>query len=126
VLGSYYPGMGVSVQEAAGVIVPYLSAGADAAAGDLSASLGAQAATAIVALLGKIRARLAGPVDQEGVAAGIRSALDAGEFSEDELRSAVKTLNQAGHHNTAIQGDVYEGNVYRRNVIDTGGGDFHG
>jgi hypothetical protein len=118
--------MGVSVQEAAGVIVPYLSAGADATAGDLSARLGAQTAAGIVGLLGKIRARLTGPPDQEGVAAGIRSALDAGELSEDALRSAVATLSQAGHHNTAIQGDVYDGNVYRGNVIDTGGGDFHG
>ena len=86
------------VQEAAQAVLPFVGAGASAAAQGLAKQAGASLSDGTLRILERIRGRLVGhpanKLDEPDVAEALRQALSAGEVTEHELRLLVSEVNR--------------------------------
>jgi len=106
--------MTVPIHEAAEVLTPLLSTGADVASRELASQAGSGFAKAALSVIDKLRgkAREPNPGVHE-IEDALEAGLAAGAVTEAELRSLVTENLTAGK------------NVYSRNTFNIGG-DFHG
>ena len=104
------------VAEAAQVLVPLLSAGADVALGQIARQAGEDVAATVRRVLGKLRHALgAEEVGEEKVAAVLRAEVEAGSLTEADIQEVTRVIGSGwDNHGVQIQAGK---NVYICNEI---------